>query len=100
AGIAGFLSATGLNLSAQERPGRGNFDPEQFRQRMMDRYREALEVKNDDEWKIVSTRIEKVMDARRDMGGPGGFGGRTMGRRGGDHGGGGADQAAGGRNRF
>lgn len=85
--------------SAQDRQGgRGNFDPEQFRQRMMERYREQMDVKSDDEWKVLETRIEKVMEARRaagGMGGPGGFGfgGRGGGqRRGGDN----ADAGAGG----
>lgn len=63
--------------------GRGNFDPEQMRVRMMERYREAFEVKDDAEWKLIEGRITKVSDARRDMGGfgrmfggPGGPGGR------------------------
>jgi len=104
-GAAALLGLAAGNISAQERPGRGNFDPEQFRQRAMERYREQLEVKNDDEWKVIQTRIEKVMDARRDMGPGGGmFGGRggAGGRRGGDNGGGGAAaaDAGGGRARF
>src|SRR5687768_10316220 len=40
--------------------GRGNFDPEQMRQRMMERYKEMLEVKTDDEWKVIEGRIQKV----------------------------------------
>lgn len=48
--------------------GRGNFDPEQMRQRMMERYREALEVKDDEAWKAIETRITKVNEARRDVG--------------------------------
>ena len=44
--------------------GRRNFDPAQFQQMMMDRIREQLEVKNDDEWKIIQERIKKVMDLR------------------------------------
>src|SRR5262245_13173759 len=71
--------------TAQERQ-RGNFDPEQMRQRMMERYRESLEVKNDDEWKLIETRITKVTDAQRDARsgmmsafGRGGFGGRRGG---------------------
>lgn len=72
-------------------PGGGNFDPEQFRQRMMERYREQLGVKDDSEWKLIQTRIEKVSEARREVGfggfgggrgGPGGPGGG--GRRGGE----------------
>ena len=90
AGVATLLSLA-TNLSAQERQGRGNFDPEEMRQRMMDRYREQLEVKNDDEWKLISERINKVTDARREVGFGGGF--RGFGRRGGDGGpgGGGGD---------
>lgn len=43
---------------------RGNFDPAQFRQRMMDRYRERLEITDDSEWKAVQPLIQNVMDAR------------------------------------
>ncbi len=59
-------------------PGGGrNFDPEQMRQRMLERVREQFGVKDDDEWKIISERIEKVSAARREMGGGMGmFGGR------------------------
>ena len=69
--------------------GRGNFDPEQMRARMMERYREAFEVKDDAEWKLIEGRITKASDARRDMGGfgrmfggPGGRGGGPGGRGG------------------
>lgn len=78
AALSAALCLGGGSLVAQDRPGRGNFDPEQFRQRMMDRYREQLEIKSDDEWKLISTRIEKVTEARMAVGfggGPGGFGG-------------------------
>jgi hypothetical protein len=88
AGVATLLNLATTNLSAQERQGRGNFDPEEMRQRMMDRYREQLEVKNDDEWKLISERITKVTDARREIGFGGGFRG-GFGRRGGDGGAGG-----------
>ncbi|MEK7685915.1 MAG: hypothetical protein AAB466_10885 [Verrucomicrobiota bacterium] len=70
-----------------DRPGRGG-DPEQFRQRMAERIRERLEVKNDDEWKLLQARIEKVAQARREVGFGGGFGGGAFGRRGGPGGGG------------
>ena len=53
------------------RPDRGNFNPEQMRQRMMERTREQLGVTKDEDWKILQPRLEKVMEAR-------GFGG--MGR--------------------
>jgi hypothetical protein len=71
-------------LAAQPGPGGGgqgrNFDPEQFRQQMMDRYREQLGVKSDDEWKLIAERIEKVTEARREVGFGGGMGMRRMGR--------------------
>jgi len=88
------LCCVSSNLSAQERQ-RGNFDPEQMRQRMMERYREQLEIKNDDEWKAIEPRITKVMEARRDVGFGGGFGFRGPGgdrRRGGDGGNDGGDR--------
>src|SRR6187551_3874915 len=90
-GFAAVISLGAGNLSAQERQerqGRGNFDPEQMRQRMMERYRTELEVKSDDEWKLIEARITKVSEARREIGFGGGmrFGG---GRRGGDNNGGG-----------
>ncbi len=56
------------------RPGRGNVDPAQFQQRMMDRYREQMDVKSDDEWKLIEARIQKVTEARRQVGFGGGMG--------------------------
>ncbi len=71
-------------------PGGGNFDPEQMRQRMMERVREQFGVKDDEEWKLISERIEKVSAARREMGGMGmRFGGGRGGGPGGAGGGGG-----------
>lgn len=61
--------------------GPGNFDPAQMQQRMMDRFREQLDVKSDDEWKLIQTRIEKVMTARREAGGMGMGGMGMMGPR-------------------
>jgi hypothetical protein len=71
-GVAAALSFGTAQVNAQQ----GNFDPEQMRQRMMERAREQLGVTNDDEWKVVSERLEKVMTARRDAsaGAFGGFG--------------------------
>ena len=73
-----LLSLTAGTAAAQERDrergDRGNFDPDQMRARMMERYREALEIKNDEEWKVIEPRITKVSDARRDMMSGGGFG--------------------------
>ncbi len=45
---------------------RGNYDPAQFQQRMMERYRETLEVKDDAEWSALQPLVQKVMEARRD----------------------------------
>jgi hypothetical protein len=101
AGIAALLALSVSNVGAQEqrreRGDRGNFDPEQMRQRMMERYREALEVKSDDEWKVIEPRITKVSDARREVGFGGG--GRAFGRPRGGDGGGGGDQNNGDRRR-
>jgi len=84
-----------------QRQGRGgNFDPEQARQRMMDRYKEQLEVKDDAEWKLISERIEKVTAARREVGFGGGAGFARGGRGGPGGGGTGGGQAAGGRGAF
>ena len=65
--------------------GGGNFDPAQMQQRMMENIREHLAVKDDAEWKVLEERVQKVMDARRDIG----FGGmmRMFRRPGGDQGG-------------
>jgi hypothetical protein len=60
-----------VNVSAQDRPNRGNrgnFDPEQMRERMMTRVREEMDVKDDADWKPISVRVEKVMEARREAG--------------------------------
>jgi len=89
-GVAASLMLTSGSLHAQAQnpqggrgqpgQGRGNFDPEQMRQRMMDGYREALEVKDDDEWKLISERITKVTEAARSLRtAGGGFPGRTRG---------------------
>jgi len=78
-------------LAAQQdqpqRPDRPRFDPEQFRQQMIDYYKEQLEVTNDDEWKVISERIQKVTEARMAVGFGGmgrGMGMFGRGRRGGE----------------
>lgn len=53
------------------RPGRGNFDPAQMQQRMMQRVQEDLGLTNDTEWSAVQPLVQKVMDARRDTSGGG-----------------------------
>src|SRR5208282_2010734 len=64
----------GGNGGGQGGGGRGNFDPAQMQQRMMDGIRDQLGYTNDTDWNAVQPLIQKVMDARRDVG----FGG--MGR--------------------
>ena len=90
------------------RQGRGNWDPEQMRQRMMERVREQLAVKDDSEWSVIESRIKKINDSRSGMGrgfggpgggpgGPGGAGGQGapggQGGQGGRQGRGGFGQA-------
>jgi hypothetical protein len=83
--------------------GGGNFDPAAMRERMMAQYKERLGA-NDEEWKVLQPRIEKVMTAQRDAraggfgfagaGAGGGRGGRGGGGGGGAGGGGGGGAAA------
>jgi len=98
--LAAAVAAIGFftnNVSAQ-----GNFDPAQFREEQLKRYRDRIEVKDEENWKKIEPLVTKVMDAQRDARtgmGFGGFGGGRGGGRGGA-GGGGGDQAGGGnRNR-
>ena len=70
--------------------GGGNWDPAQMQQRIMDNVKEKLEFTNDTDWSAVQPLVQKVLDARRDVGMGGGMralfgGGRN---RGGDQGGG------------
>jgi hypothetical protein len=61
------------------RGNRGNWNPEEFRKRMMDRFKEDLKSP-DEEWAVLQPKLEKVMTAMAEsrfagMGGRGGFGG-------------------------
>lgn len=81
----------------RQRGQRGNFNMDEFRQRMMERMREQFDVKEDDAWKLISERITKVTDAQRETrGGFGGFGGGRPPGGGGDTGGGRAPSGFGG----
>ena len=83
---AAFVMLLSASPTAAQGQGRGNIDPQEFRQRMMDNYRERLEIKGDDEWKAIQPLIEKVSDARLAVavgGGGFGFGRGGGGRRGG-----------------
>jgi hypothetical protein len=89
--VGGLMAAAAQPAMAQGQ--RGNFDPAQFRQRMMDRLKEQLGA-TDDEWKALEPKVSKVMDAQRDARSGGGFGGGPGG--GGRRGGGGGGAAGGG----
>jgi hypothetical protein len=69
--------------------GRGNFDPEQFRQRIAERMKEVLGA-NDEEWGVIQPKLEKVMTLQRQSAGGRGmgmlFGGRGGRGPGGDRG--------------
>lgn len=95
--VRGFLltAVLGCALAAPSfTRAQNQFDPAQFRERMMNNIKERLGA-TDDEWKVISPKVEKVMTAQRDArGGGGGFGGfGGGGRRGGGGGGGGGGAA-------
>ena len=71
--MAACAAVLTLGVQQASAQGRGNFDPGQMRQRMMDRYRETLDVKDDGEWKVLEEQIGKVFEARMEVGF--GFGG-------------------------
>jgi hypothetical protein len=48
---------------------RGNFDPAQMRERMMQGIKDRLEVKDDTEWKAIQPLVEKVMELGRQVAG-------------------------------
>jgi hypothetical protein len=91
--VAGLLAGTGSAL-AQDR-GPRNFDPEQMRQRMLERAREQLEITNDSEWRAIEPLLTRVMEARRDAMAGRGFFGRGRGGPGGPGGGPGGGPAFG-----
>jgi len=57
---------------------RGGFNPQEMQARMLSSLRERMEVKDDEEWKLISERITKVAELRRSA--PGGPGMMMMGR--------------------
>jgi hypothetical protein len=64
------------------RGNRGNFDPEQMRQRMAERMKTTLGA-TDEEWKVIQPKLEKVQTlSRQTRGGMGMRGGRMGGRQG------------------
>lgn len=87
----------GGDTTGQGGGGRGNFDPAEMQARMLGSIRERLEVPDDEEWKLISTRVMKVSELRRASGG-GMAGGMAFGGRGGPPpggaGGGGGDRTS------
>ena len=77
------------NSQRRNRQGGGNWDPAAMQQRMLDGIKDRLDFTNNVEWDAVKPLVQKVLDARRDVGMGGGmralFGG---GNRGGDQAGG------------
>jgi hypothetical protein len=75
AGLALVLSLGANKVAAQGGPGGGGgFDPAQFQKMILDNVREQLEVKDDGEWKVIGDQVQKVMDARMQIGFGGGAG--------------------------
>ncbi len=91
----GSLDAMAQQQGGRQRGQRGNFDPEQMRQRMSERLKETLQV-NDEEWGVMGPLVEDVMAKQRGVRGGGmaamfggmGRGGRQPGGQGGRGGGG------------
>jgi hypothetical protein len=87
-GLAAALCVHVGTLAAQdakadsntERRPRGNFDPAQFQQRMLENIKNQLAFTNDAEWAVVQPLVQKVMDARRETMSQG-MGPGRMGRR-------------------
>src|SRR5437868_2337228 len=83
AGIALVLSLGANKVAAQGNPGGGGggFDLAQMQKMVLDNLREQFEVKDDAEWKVIGDQIQKVMDARMQVGFGGGAGMARMFRR-------------------
>ncbi|HEY1107861.1 MAG TPA: hypothetical protein VGE76_04490 [Opitutaceae bacterium] len=82
--------ASAQNTDAPRRRGgddtggdRRSFSPAEAQNRMLNALRERMGVTSDEEWGLISDRIQKVTEARRAMGGglggPGGPGGMMFG---------------------
>lgn len=106
-GGGGFGGGGGGGGGFGRQRGGGNFDPQQMMQDAMAALRDMMSVTNDDEWRVIQDRVQKVVDAsqalpnqqfnlfrlarggggggrqRNNGGGPGGQGGPGGNRRGG-----------------
>jgi len=103
-GCAAVLALGTNTVMAQGQGGRGNFDPAQMKQRLMDDMKDQWEVKDDAEWTALEPKLGKVIDARGElmastMRGAFGRGGGRRGGGGGGGGGGAADDNGGGQRR-
>jgi len=87
--LAQDTGSTNDNNGAQRRQ-RGNFDPAQMQQRILERVQQQLGFTNDTEWDAVKPLVQKVVNAQLDARGNGMralFGGRNRGGNNGDQGG-------------
>ncbi len=91
--LAGCITVLGLSTGSVAAQGRGNFDPAQIQQQMMERIREQMDVKDDAEWKVLEGAITKVTEAQREVGFGGGGLGRLFGGGNRNRGNGGGDNA-------
>ena len=72
-GAAALLSFTTANAQDNNngrenrgnREGRPAFDPAAMQQRMMENYKERLEITDETEWKAIQPLVQKVMDSSR-----------------------------------
>ena len=78
AGGAAGGGAAGGAAGGNRGGNRGNFDPAQMRERYLTSIKERLGA-SDDEWKVLSPKLDKIMTAQRDARGGSNFGGRTRG---------------------
>src|ERR1017187_10536094 len=69
--VALFLGVGSVSAQNGGGGGGGNFDPAQMQQRILDNAREQLGLTNDTDWNAIQPLVQKVMDARRDVGGGG-----------------------------
>jgi hypothetical protein len=96
AGMAVAICTAAPTVFAQDQGGGGGarrfrggppMDPAEMQQQIMQNIRDHLNVTNNDEWQVIQGRVQKVLDARRDLGPGGNFGRLFFGRRGGPPGG-------------
>jgi hypothetical protein len=73
AALLSFTTANAQNNNSQNngrenrgnRDGRPPFDPAAMQQRIMESYKERLEITDDSEWKAIQPLVQKVLDSSR-----------------------------------